>query len=93
MIIRDKPTGGVSSLYSRPLKPDEKVKPGATPASRSSASRDEIEISAEALALCRAAGAGEDVRWDRVAELREQIQQGRYEIPLAKLAQRMLGDV
>ncbi|MGH2366517.1 MAG: flagellar biosynthesis anti-sigma factor FlgM [Chloroflexota bacterium] len=64
--------------------------------SSSGASRggDEVSISAEGQSLQRlvqAAAGSTDVRTDRVAELKSQIQSGQYTIDPRAIANRMLG--
>jgi len=96
MIIRDNISTGVSQLYTQRLQSTNasERKPLAA-ADGKPADRDAVEISSEALALQKSietALAADDVRWDKVTQLRQQIQQGTYEVPVQNLVQKLLGE-
>lgn len=99
MIIRDNPTEGITRLYAQRLQAAEvSQREVAAPASErpeeQQDKQDKVELSAEALVLRKgveAALSADDVRWDKVNQLRAQIQRGKYEVPIHDLARRLLG--
>jgi len=71
------------------LKRRSEAQPAAEPAS----SADSVEISERARELARAQQAVEaspDVREDKVAELKKQIEDGTYNVPAEALADKLL---
>jgi len=69
-----------------------KPKPEAQPAAKAGKA-DSVEISEQARELARAQQAVEaapDVRADKVAELKKQIEEGTYNVPAEALADKLL---
>ena len=96
MIIRDNPTEGITRLYTQRLQAaDVAQREAAAPASeRADENQDKVELSPEALVLQKGvevALSADDVRWNKVNQLRELIQRGKYEVPFHDLARRLLG--
>jgi flagellar biosynthesis anti-sigma factor FlgM len=102
MIIRGKTASSVGDLYAQRLQATDATRKATAAAGASSEAaatsqqgRDGIEISAEAQALQKAteaAMAADDVHWDKVAQLRQQVEQGTYNVPVEGLVQRLLGE-
>jgi flagellar biosynthesis anti-sigma factor FlgM len=94
MIIRDKSAAAVSQLYTRRLTSDKPSQAKSPTAQSAQPAHDDVEISSEAQALQKASAepAGDEVRWDKVAQLRQRIEQGKYEVPVNDLVQRLLGE-
>ena len=70
-----------------------KSRPEAEPTAEAASKSDSVEISERAHELARAQRAVEaapDVRADRVAELKKQIEEGTYNVPAEALADMLL---
>ena len=96
MIIGDKSTAGIAKLYSQRIQPAETTQVKKPAVGKAEGEGDQIEISAEALAIQQASDASEAneaSRAERVAQLRDQVARGEYEVPVDELAQRLLADV
>lgn len=94
-MIIDKSTVGISKLYTQRVQANETAR-GASSAGKAKGEHDQIEISEEAQALTKAtqaAGSAEEVRWEKVNALRQQVASGEYKVPVEELAQRLLADV
>jgi flagellar biosynthesis anti-sigma factor FlgM len=96
MIIGDKAAASIGKLYSQRIQPPETRQVEKPAGGAAEAEGDQIEISAEALALQQthdAVEADEAGRAERVAQLREAVAKGEYEVPVEELAQRLIADV
>lgn len=96
MIIGDKSAASISKLYSQRIQPPEARQAGKPAAGAPEAEGDQIEISAEALALQQTRDvveAEQAGRSERVAQLRETVAKGEYKVPVDELAQRLIGHV
>jgi len=99
MIIRDNPAGRVNNPYLRSLQTSDKTQREAASREAAAPERDEIGISAEAISrhqatqkAASAASDGEEVRWDKINELRERVNRGEYQVAADQLARRLLGE-
>ena len=104
MIIRDNPAGRVNNPYLRSLQASretaaEKTQREVAAGEGSTPEHDEIGISAEAISrhqtaqkAASVAADGEEVRWDIVAELRQRVNRGEYQVATEQLARRLLGE-
>jgi flagellar biosynthesis anti-sigma factor FlgM len=99
MIIRDNPAGRVSNAYLRTLQTSDPAQREAGAREASAPERDEIGISAEAMSrhqmaqkAASVAADGEEVRWDKVNELRHLVSRGEYKTAAEDLARRLLGE-
>jgi len=96
MIIGDKSAAGIGKLYSQRIQPPETARVEKPAVSTTETEGDQVEISAEALALQEttdAVEANEAGQAERVAQLREAVASGEYKVPVEELAQRLIADV
>jgi len=96
MIIGDKSAANIAKLYSQRIQPAETTQVKKPAATKVEGQGDQIEISAEALAIQQtsdAAEASEAGRAERVAQLRDQVARGEYKVPVEELATRLMSDV
>jgi negative regulator of flagellin synthesis FlgM len=73
--------------------PASRVRRAASQSAASAASSDSVSLSSEARSLAtsrRAVEAAPDVREDRVAELKQRIARGEYNVPPDVLARKLL---
>lgn len=95
MIIGDKSSAAISNLYVRSVQPTESKSRAVDSASDAAQAPDEVGISTEALARQKAADAAtssDDVRWDKVGQLRQQIANGTYKVSASDVASRLIAD-
>jgi len=94
--VGNKPPVGISGLYTKHITPPGASRAEKTSGDKTNAIQDQIEMSAEALALKKAAEAAlaaDEVRWEVVQRIRASLARGDYEVPLDELAQRLIADV
>lgn len=95
MIIQDKMPARIAHVYAQRLESLVSSERKAAVAGGDREDLDRVEISSEALTMQKsieAAMAAEDVCWEKVMHLRQQIEQGKYAIPIHALAQRLLAE-
>jgi len=96
MIIGDKSAASIGKLYTQRIKPPETAPVEKPAVGAAETEGDQVDISAEALALQQATDAveaNETGRAERVAQLRETVARGEYKVPVDELAQRLIADV
>lgn len=97
MIIRDKRTVDISEIYNPRLQSSgvSQKEPAAVGAEKTAqGNKDQVELSEEALLLQKAAAKAteaDDVRWEKVAQLRQSVERGTYEVPVSDLVQKLFG--
>ncbi len=93
MIISNKLPSDISRAYNtQSARVEDRSAAGAATSGKQQ--RDEVSLSSEAHILQKAKSAAmdaPDVRAGRVAELKRQIAEGTYEIPVDDLVNRLLG--
>ena len=96
MIIGDKSAAFVSKLYSQRIERTQAAPAKKPVVGMAGAEGDQVEISAEAMAIREAsdaAEASEAGRAERVAQLRDAVARGEYEVPVDELATRLMANV
>jgi flagellar biosynthesis anti-sigma factor FlgM len=103
VIIRDNGplngAGRVNNPYLKTLQTGDRTQREGAARETAASERDEVGISPEAMARQQAVrkaqaalSGGEDVRWDKVNELRQRVARGEYRVAPDRLAQRLLGE-